>query len=89
MKFRDFIKQLDALLAVRYGRQPFAATGAVDTLSVRALVNAGVHRDDIRECWEAGCTPAQAAALLVGDHSNPALDNTWTDENDNIRFWRE
>jgi len=82
MKFRDFIKQLDAHLVVRYGRQPFTATDAVDN-------PLALEFDDIRECWEAGCTPAQAAALLVGDHSSPALDNAWMDENDNVRFWRE
>jgi len=73
MKFKDFIKQLDAHLSVRYGRQPFTATDAVDN-------PLGLESDDIREYWEAGCTPAQAAALLAGDHSNLTLENIRLDE---------
>ena len=82
MKFRDFIKQLDAHFAVRYRLPAFAATDAVDN-------PLALESDDIREFWEAGYTPAQAAALMMGDHSSPALDNAWMDENDNVRFWRE
>jgi len=66
MKFRDFIKQLNAHLAW-YSRETRSFPFVKRQYREQQI-------DDIREFWEAGYTPAQAAALMMGDHASPALD---------------
>jgi len=73
MKFREFIKQVDVQLVMTYGRQPFTAIDAIGN-------PLALESDDIREFWEAGYTPAQAAALIMRDHASPALENIRMDE---------